>query len=341
MNIDRKLATIQIIKNLLPIKGADRIEVAHIKGWKVVVEKGKFTIGDMIIYCEIDSLLPIKEEFEFLRKSSYIKNDEQEGFRLRTIRLKKQISQGLILHLDTLNDTPCHIFKLTEGDDVTDYLNIQKYEVPIPEELKADVVGAIPSFIQKTNEERIQSLSDDYEQWLEDNISFYETEKLDGQSTTMYLYNDVFGVCGRNWEYKRNPDNLIWKFAIENNIEEKLRLYGKNIAIQGELIGSGIEGNNYKLNYKTIKYFRIFNIDEYRLEDYDTFIDIVHNVLNADTVPLVCNNYKLPKTIDELLKHAEGNSILTTSSKREGSVFKSLDSSISFKVISNEYLICE
>jgi len=339
MNIDRKLATIQVIKDILPIKGADRIEVARIKGWKVVVKKDEFKVGDKVVYFEIDSLLPIREEFEFLRNSSYRKTDEQEGFLLRTVKLRKQFSCGLIMSLDILNDTPCHIFKLTEGDDVSDYLNVVKFEVPIPDELKADVVGPIPSFILKTNEERAQNLSDDFDEWKKDNVIFYETEKLDGQSTTMYLHNGVFGVCGRNWEFKRNPNNLFWKFAIENNIEEKLRIYGKNIAVQGELIGSGIEGNNYKLSHKTIKYFRVFNIDEYKLEDYNTFVDIVTNVLNADTVPLICSYYKLPGTIDEILKHVEGKSVLTNSSKREGSVFKSIDSSISFKVINNEYLI--
>lgn len=339
MNIDRKLATVQVIKDILPIKGADRIEVARIKGWKVVVKKDEFKVGDKVVYFEIDSLLPIKEDFEFLRKSSYINKEDQEGFLLRTIKLKKQISQGLIMSLDILNDTPCHVFKLVEGDDVSDYLNVTKYEVTIPDEMKADVVGPIPSFILKTNEERLQNLSDDFEEWKTEDIRFYETEKLDGQSTTMYLNNGVFGVCGRNWEYKRNPDNMIWKFVIENKIEEKLRAYGKNIAVQGELIGAGIEGNRYKLNYKTIKYFRVFNIDEYRLEDYKSFVYIVNWVLNSDTVPLICEEYKLPDTIDELLKHVEGNSKLTLNSKREGSVFKSLDSSISFKVISNQYLI--
>jgi len=333
MNIDRKLATIQVIKDISSIKGADRIEVVKILGWKVVVEKDKFKIGEKIIYCEIDSLLPITEEYEFLRKTSYIKTESQEGFLLRSIRLRKQISQGLVLPINN------NLIELPIGYDVSEFLNIIKYEVQIPDELKADVVGPIPSFILKTNEERIQSLSDDFDEWKNEDISFYETEKLDGRSTTMYLRNDVFGVCGRNWEYKRNPDNLMWKFAIENKIEEKLRAYGKNIAVQGELIGSGIEDNRYKLDYKTIKYFRVFNIDEYKLEDYDSFVHIVKNVLIADTVPLICNEYKLPNTIDELLKHVEGKSVLTTTSKREGSVFKSLDSSISFKVINNEYLI--
>jgi len=334
MNIDRKLATIQIIKDIAPIKGADRIEVATIMGWKVVVERGKFEIGDKIIYCEIDSLLPITEEYEFLRKTSYIKTESQEGFLLRSIRLRKQISQGLIL---PINNIPC----LTIGCDVTEYLGIVKYEVPIPNELKDDVIGKVPSFIQKTNEERIQSLTDDYLVWKENGITFYATEKLDGQSTTFYLNNGIFGACGRNWEYKRNENNPIWKFAISNNIEEKLRAYGKNIAIQGELIGSGIEGNNYKLDYKTIRFFTVFNIDEYKIEDYDTFVYIIKNVLQYKTAPLLETDYNLPESVEELVFLADGPSALNTSSFREGIVFRSTDSSISFKVISNQYLINE
>ena len=118
MNIDRKLATIQSIKEILPIKGADRIEVARIKGWKVVVKKDEFKVGDKVIYFEIDSLLPIREEFEFLRKSSYRKTDEQEGFLLRTIKLKKQISCGLIMPLSIIES-------LTNGKIIIEN-NIQK-----------------------------------------------------------------------------------------------------------------------------------------------------------------------------------------------------------------------
>jgi len=118
MNIDRKLATIQVIKELSPIKGADRIEVARIKGWKVVVKKDEFKVGDKVVYFEIDSLLPIKEDFEFLRGSSYIKNDEQEGFRLRTVRLRKQISCGLIMPLSIIES-------LTNGKIIIEN-NIQK-----------------------------------------------------------------------------------------------------------------------------------------------------------------------------------------------------------------------
>ena len=72
--MERKLATIRKINDLSPIEGADKIEVATVDGWKVVVAKDVgHKIGDWVVYCEIDSFLPIKEEFEFLRKSSYKK----------------------------------------------------------------------------------------------------------------------------------------------------------------------------------------------------------------------------------------------------------------------------
>jgi RNA ligase (TIGR02306 family) len=99
----RKLATVRKITDIRPIEGADMIELATVGGWNVVVGKDVgHKIGDKVIYCEIDSFLPIREEFEFLRKSSYKKMDDQEGFRLRTMKLRGQVSQGLILPLSIL-----------------------------------------------------------------------------------------------------------------------------------------------------------------------------------------------------------------------------------------------
>jgi RNA ligase (TIGR02306 family) len=96
--MERKLATIRKIKDIVPIEGADAIELALVDGWQVVVAKNVgHKVGDKVVYCEIDSFLPIKEEFEFLRKSSYKKMGDQEGFRLKTIKLKNTLSQGLIL----------------------------------------------------------------------------------------------------------------------------------------------------------------------------------------------------------------------------------------------------
>ena len=132
--MERKLASIQVIENISPIEGADLIEVATVRGWKLVVKKGEFSPGEKAIYCEIDSFLPIKEEFEFLRKSSYKKMGELEGFRLRTIKLRGQISQGLRLPIAVLQDRIYNdqYKQLQVGDDVAEALGIFKYEPPIP-----------------------------------------------------------------------------------------------------------------------------------------------------------------------------------------------------------------
>jgi RNA ligase (TIGR02306 family) len=165
--MERKLASIRIISDLRPIEGADKIELAIVDGWKVVVAKDVgHKVGDKVIYCEIDSFLPIKPEFEFLRKSSYKKMaDGSEGFRLRTVKLRGQVSQGLILPLSLINYTNLD-FKV--GMDVTMMLGINKYEPPIPAELAGKVKGLFPSFIPKTDE--VRCLSEETELITEDGI---------------------------------------------------------------------------------------------------------------------------------------------------------------------------
>jgi tRNA-binding EMAP/Myf-like protein len=157
--MERKLATIRSIGQISPILGADKIELATVDGWNVVVGKDVgHKVGDLVIYCEIDSFLPIREEFEFLRKSSYKKMVGKEGFRLKTIKLRGQISQGLILPISVLNPPNTNIYVTPfEGLDVTEILGIIKYEPPIPANLVGKVKGIFPSFIPKTDEERCLS----------------------------------------------------------------------------------------------------------------------------------------------------------------------------------------
>lgn len=111
----RKLATIRTISDIRPIQGADRIEVAQVDGWECVVKKGEFHIGEKIVYVEVDSIMPEKPEFEFLR---------DRKFRVRTIKLRKQVSQGLVLPLTILPTGT----SVNEGDDVTETLGIKKYD---------------------------------------------------------------------------------------------------------------------------------------------------------------------------------------------------------------------
>lgn len=348
--MQRKLATIRKINNITPIEGADRIELAHVDGWKIVIAKDVgYKINDIIVYCEIDSFLPIEPEFEFLRKSSFKKMGGKEGFRLKTIRLRNQISQGLIIPLkDAINIIERRSGKkidpnsLEIGTDVTNLLGIIKYEYPIPAQLSGEVIGRFPAFIQKTDEERIQNLTEEYEEWKNLDGNFFVTEKLHGTSATFFINEDEFRVCSRNLKLKENDNNTYWKIARELNIEEKLRKLNRNIAIQGEIIGEGIQKNPYNIKGHTVRFFNVFDIDEFNRVDFDDFIDIIKNKCGFETVPIVSSSgFKLPETIDELIKKANGLSLMNDQICREGIVIRSRDNQISFKVINNKFLLNE
>ena len=343
--MERKLATIRQIDNIQPIEGADMIELATVGGWKVVVAKDvNHKVGDLVVYCEIDSFLPIEPEFEFLRKSSYKKMaDGTEGFRLKTIKLRGQVSQGLILPLnDAYNvfkrNTPNMDMDWFEGLEVTEMLNIVKYEPPVPAQLAGLVKGNFPSFLKKTDEERIQNLTREFEGYK--NEVFYVTEKLDGSSVTYYVKDGVFGVCSRNLDLLEDENNSMWKFAIESGLRDRLVGLGKNLAVQGEIIGEGIQGNPYKRIGQTVRIFNGFDIDKYDYLSLSELIELV-KVLEVKTVPILDLDFTLPDTIDELLSYADSKSVLNEKFDREGIVIRSHDRKISFKAISNKFLLNE
>jgi len=343
----RKLASIKTIDKLEPIEGADRIELATVGGWKVVVAKDVgHQEGNKVVYCEIDSFLPIEPEFEFLRKSSYKKlADGTEGFRLKTIRLRGQYSQGLIIPIrDAMKIIERKYGEiasnmLREGKEVTELLGITKWEPPVPANLSGLVKGQFPSFIQKTDEERIQNLTSELEEWKKQNITFYMTEKLDGSSATFYLRDGEFGVCSRNLDLLETEDNTYWKVARELKIEEKLSELGRNIAIQGELIGEGIQKNPYKIKGHTVRFFNVFDIDKFEKVSRDEFLEIIVDKMSLETVPVHMLPLPLTHDVAGLLELAEGKSQLNKDTEREGLVIRSLDNKISFKAISNKFLL--
>ena len=341
--IERKLASVRVISNIQPIPNADKIELVTVDGWNVVVAKDVgHKVGDLVIYCEIDSFLPIREEFEFLRKSSYKKMGDVEGFRLRTVKLRGQVSQGLILPMSVLNPPDTNIYVTPfEGLDVTEMLDIVKYEPPIPAELAGKVKGVFPSFIPKTDEERIQNLTSEYEEWkYQSKHQFYVTEKLDGSSATFYVKDGEFGVCSRNLELLETEGNTFWKVARELDLENKMKSLGKNISLQGELIGEGIQGNPYKLKGQTIRFFTGYDIDKRERIGFIHFIVMIMD-MGLEYVPVINPEFGflLPDTIEEMLQYAEGKSALNPDTEREGVVVRSLDGSISFKAISNKFLL--
>jgi RNA ligase (TIGR02306 family) len=245
--------------------------------------------------------------------------------------------------------------KLELGLDITQLLGIIKYDPLIPTSLSGLAKGSFPAFLKKTDEERVQNLTREYQEYLKSYSRFYATEKLDGSSATFYLRDVVFGVCSRNLELKEEvyvpedvlcedgiirtkKQNSFWKVARELDIENKLKQLPFNACLQGELIGEGIQGNPYKIKGQSVRFFNLFNIDTYEYKPiYD--LDNFCNENDLQTVPIVgIVNFTLPSTIDELLLLAEGKSSLFDC-EREGLVIRDVDNTISFKVISNKFLI--
>ena len=338
INDKRALAYVVEINDIIPIKDADKIETAVIKGWKVVVKKDQFKPGDKAIYFEIDSFLPIKPEFEFLRSSSYRKLGELEGFRLKTIKLRKQISQGLIMSFSDLNIEPCDV-----GTDLTDILGVVKWEVPevITPVGKVSPGKLFPSFIPKTDEERVQNYEIEY--YLKD-LTFddlYVTEKIDGSSITVYYNEGVFGVCSRNRDIDRDETNMFWENVLKLNLEDKVKEIGYNFAVQGELHGIGIQNNPYKMMGRNILWYTGFNIDKQERLNYQQFKDLL-NKLGLKMVPELSIDSIKDKNIfdrDMWLEFAENKSTLADVD-REGIVVRAKnDTSISFKAVSNKYLL--
>lgn len=338
----RKLASVQVVNEIRPIENADAIECAVVLGWTVVVKKGEFKIGDKCVFFEIDSILPNEEKYSFLDYK-----EEYNGYRLKTVRLRGQLSQGLAL--------PINIFELPEdieiGTDLTEQLKIRKYEPPVPEE-----VGAKPSNrvweIPKTDEERYQSNPD-----LVDALKgkeYYASVKLDGTSTTIILnINDEnepeVNVCGRNTCYEENPNNKYWAVAMKYNMKEKILEYynktGKRLAFQGELIGPKIQGNKMGLTENDLYIFNVWIAEgkqPYEKCDIDTALSIVKG-LELKFVPIELTGIFEYNTEDlQGLTELPYNKYFKNakpSQNIEGLVFRSKDMKVSFKVVSNKFLL--
>ena len=338
----RKMARIVKIDAINPIPDADAIEVATVGGWKVVVKKGEYSVGQLAIYCEIDSFIP-STIASFLTKPGHQPKvyEGVEGERLRTVKLRKQLSQGLLLPvsvLDTFLDINDTQFQVGDGLDVSEILGIVKYEPPVPAQLAGLVKGNFPSSIPKTDQERCQNLSREIES--SQNLKFEISEKLEGSSMTCYLIDGVFGVCSRNLDLKRDEANSFWKVAIDQDIEGKMRECGDgDWAIQGELIGNGVQGNIYKMGGMDFYVYDVYNINA---GDYlrPVYRRALIERMGLNHVPVINTGASLG-TVEEIILQADGKSVLNSKQDREGIVFKQIDGGMTFKAISNIYLLGE
>jgi len=233
---------------------------------------------------------------------------------------------------------------LFEGLDVSFPLGIVKYEAPIPAQLAGEVKGMFPGWIQKTDQERVQNLKEEFDYWLKEQHVWEVTEKLDGSSMTVYLRDGEFGVCSRNLELKPSETNSLWKVAVRNDLELKLRRANRNLALQGELIGEGIQGNPYKQKGQEFFLFDIYDIDASKyLTPAERWAFVEQHDIKHVPVLALGDEKSLAlgiNSIDGILKFAEGKSVMgMIGCEREGLVFKSKTMQCSFKAISNKFLL--
>lgn len=348
--MERKLVTIRTINEILPIEGADFIELVRVDGWRTICRKGEFKVGDLGVYFEIDSFLPIEERYEFLRKSSFIRMENKDGFRLKTMKLKGQLSQGLLLPLSLFPE----IKNPELGVDYSELLNVIKYERPLPAKLSGITKGSFPSFIRKTDEERIQNHPEYFNGSLQWKL-FEATEKIDGSSMTIFFNSGVFGLCSRNLELKEDDQNSFWVTVNKLNLRKILSEYGRNVAIQGELAGPGIQKNRLKLNELTLFIFNVWDIDQQRyMTPYERFeflnkdLKIYDKCREICHVPIIDEEifiFNECKDMNSLIQRSERKSLVNPKVMMEGIVYKSCSLEkgevLSFKVINNRYLLEE
>lgn len=418
----RKLVSVRSIASVDPIEGADAIEVVTVDGWKVVTKKGDFKQGDPCVYFEIDSFLPDGvPAWQFLVDKSPKMFEGAKGHKLRTIKLRGQVSQGFVMPLsafpeimaklmvpwvpvlnermnlhvsadEAVNQAFAENFKKAvesiRDQDFSELLGIKKFEQPLPASLQGQAEGLFPSFIQKTDQERCQNLVREifeYEPFIVpaegdrpeftrapkgDPEALYEiTMKLDGSSMTAFVRGEQnfgddgtappilvpnVGVCSRNLQLKisdANKDNTFVRVLMDTCLNVALAAFfvrtGREIAVQGEVMAPGIQGN--RENFNTTKFF-VFDIYDIQAREYmnpvermEVFELLKELAPTINHVPVMHTDVKLRelnlKSVQDLIAFAKGPSMVHK--VREGVVFKRLDGKFSFKAINNDFLLKE
>jgi RNA ligase (TIGR02306 family) len=331
----RSLVTIQKVKQISVIADSDFLETAHVMGWQCVVKKGEFREGDLGVYFEVDSFLPVEPRYEFLRNSSYRENaDNGKGFRIRTAKMRGQLSQGLMLPLAAFPG----LEGFNEGDDVTEKLQVKKWYIPETANDGGVIIGDRPYGIPASDEIRIQSALELLDQ-LHDK-PYYITTKMDGTSGIVYYIDGKLGCCSRNKEVKDDESALYWMPVYRYGLKEKLAQYGKNIVLTGEICGPGIQKNKLRLPGIEWYIFDVKDWDSGAYFPYDAVCEIC-GTLGIPIVPLEEKGEHFSYPLETLLEKAKGK--YPSGLDKEGIVVRQIDhpKAVSFKVLNNDALLKE
>ncbi len=339
--MERKLASVQRALEILPIEGADAIELVSINGWQCVTKKGEFSVGDLGIFLEIDAVPPDNSTFQFLwtAKDGSVP-PRPEKFRIRTKKLRGALSQGLFLPLNQFD-----LGAVAASDDVTEQLGVEKYEPPLPAGNQGEIGGNFPGFIPKTDEIRVQSAPEVLVELF--NLPYIVTLKYDGTSATYCVdpRDGGFLACGRNYSIAEG-DSFYWRIARYYDLPAKLAAH-PTMAIQGEICGPGIQKNKLELKQIALFAFNVYDIANHRYLDHDAAREFL-NEIDVPAVETIERGESFGYSQNALLALAEGKYPGTTN-EREGIVVRPLTETrsevlsgrLSFKAISNRFLLKE
>ena len=334
---ERKLASIQTITEILPIEGADKIVCVKILGWQCVALKTEFSVNDKCVFFEIDSVLPIATWNDHLRK------DPAKPLRIKTIRLRGVLSQGLALPISILPHGEYEV-----GQDVKQLVSVTKYEPVVPAHLSGMAKGNFPAFLHKTDETRLQSEPRVLDEAISKGLVLVGTLKMDGTSFTAYRRDADFGVCSRNLDLKETEDNAHWRMARKLKLEEILRSEPRNLSIQGEMAGPGIQGNRMGFKEVDLYLFNLYDIDTGKYLSHNELVEFgkKHNIKVVPNIVQKDFGFGETTTVSKMLEVASALNY-DNGTPAEGIVWRSacetysevLKGRMSFKTISSRFLL--
>jgi RNA ligase (TIGR02306 family) len=327
--MERALASIQEIASVAPIPNADTLEKSKVLGWEIVTKKGEFRPGDQCVFFEIDSVLPAGEAWsEFLR---------ERKFRVKTIKLRGQLSQGLALPVSILHLIEGEAIP-TVGTNVTERLRVRKFEVPLPDD--KNVSGPFYKGLPKTDEIRLQSAPEVLKEIA--NKDIYIATKLDGQSITYVrpLDGSPVVICTRNFSIYRgenNPTRVLDRYMLDERLPP-------GIAIQGELCGPGIQRNLLSLGEPDVFIFNVFSLHENKYMNVP-HVSAMALTLGMKTVPF--EEFRMAPDWDVAMWLDRAKGKYTSGAIKEGIVVRPVEETyseflkgrLSFKVINNDFLL--
>jgi RNA ligase (TIGR02306 family) len=312
------LASIEQISRIYEHENADSLECAEVRNCQVIVPKGKYKEGDLIVFIWPDAILPDQEWSEFYKAKSS---------RVRAIKLRNVWSFGIVETFDKVG----YQGEIEVGKEISEDLGIKKYEPPPPKDLQAK--GNLPFGIPKTDEENHYKFS-----ILPYGEICTVTRKRDGSSASYYfnIEIDQFGVMSRSLELKPECLNAWTEHIPQYDIENKLREYCQknqiSLCVRGESFGNGRNGHTVNVDAKEKTSWEIFSVWDIknrryiRLEEEHNFINVA-NACGFTHVPILERDVVLtPELIEKYANQKIGF---------EGVVIHCIGQT--FKVINKEY----